>query len=246
MGKLIIRIDDVAPAFPWSRFTAIEQKLLEKGIRPIVGVIPDCRDESLDFEEPRTDFWDKIRFWKEHGWSIAQHGYQHVYDNQAPTFLGGRRKSEFAGHDLAKQTDRLSRGKEIMETEGVWQGIFMAPNHAFDHITLRALQSKGFEIVTDGWGMYPYRTAGISLVPQLISTDRTLGFGVYTCCLHIGSMSEASIEEFSHSLDELTCVSLEDALEISPPSILVAAALRGSTKISLGLMRTARRYRSRL
>ena len=72
----------------------------------------------------------------------------------------------------------------------------MAPAHSFDSNTLKALRDLGFEALTDGWGLYPYRLEGMILVPQLFSTPKPkLKGGVQTICLHTNNMSKGAISK---------------------------------------------------
>lgn len=71
----------------------------------------------------------------------------------------------------------------------------MAPSHAFDENTLKALQDLGFVAITDGYGVYPYRINGVISVPQLFTRPFNFGFGVYTLCFHTNSMTKKEIED---------------------------------------------------
>lgn len=185
-SRLVIRIDDVVPAFPWRKFEGLSSTLMELDVRPLLGVVPDSCDSTLDFEKPRVDFWNHLRMLRDVGWEIAQHGYQHVYDSRGRDVLGGSRPSEFSGHAYQEQLRRLARGKEVLMHEGLWSGVFMAPGHSFDVSTLKALKTLEFTAVTDGWGMYPYELEGVCLVPQLLARPHGVSWGVSTCCIHVG------------------------------------------------------------
>ena len=192
--KRLLRIDDITPGFPWKRFKKYAEELSDAGIRPLIGVVPANGDPSIDFESPTDDFWENVRELRSLGWTVAQHGYTHVYDSNAPTFLGGWKRSEFAGHSKSVQVDRINAGKIILQREGVWEPIFMAPNHAFDNVTMEALHSCDFQYVTDGWGLYPQRVGHLTLLPQLFASDLSLGVGVYSQCLHVGPMQQRNLD----------------------------------------------------
>jgi predicted deacetylase len=44
-------------------------------IKPIVSVIPDCKDPKLNEEKPSQDFWEWVKDVQNKGWHIAVHGY---------------------------------------------------------------------------------------------------------------------------------------------------------------------------
>ncbi|MGM9484166.1 DUF2334 domain-containing protein [Roseateles sp. NT4] len=243
MSRFVIRFDDVCPGMAWARF----QPFLDffdrhPGVKPLLGVVPDNRDAKLDVAPPRTDFWDLARQWHARGWTLAQHGTTHEYSQPGGGLLGVGTKSEFTGLPLQAQKERLARGKAILEREGVWQPCFMAPSHSFDDNTLRALRELGFEAVTDGYGMYPYDIEGITLVPQLFSTPMHLGFGVYTLCLHVNSMSDDRIAKTLSFMTQHTdrLIGFNEARRARAPRLLSSAA-RAVSSSALRALRNARR-----
>ncbi len=242
MSRFVIRFDDVCPGMAWSRF----QPFLDffdrhPQVMPLLGVVPDNRDPKLDVAPPRADFWDLVRQWHARGWTLAQHGTTHEYNQPGGGLLGVGTKSEFAGLPLDAQRERLARGQAILKREGVWQPCFMAPSHSFDHNTLRALHGLGFEAVTDGYGLYPYELEGITLVPQLFSTPIHLGFGIYTLCLHVNSMSDArlaaTLRFMTHNVSRL--IGFDQARRARAPRLLAPAA-RAISSSALRALRQAR------
>lgn len=233
MTVFVLRIDDVVPEFPWRKFRAIEETLIEFNIRPIVGVVPDNADAKLRYDPALADFWDLIREWRRRGWTVAQHGHRHSYTSTGRDFLRRGRKSEFVGHSYANQHSMLAAGKAIMLREKVWDGVFMAPSHSFDHVTLTALRDLDFRVVTDGWGVYPYTAEGMAFLPQMFATPRNFGFGVYTICLHIGSLSELQLAETVAWIRELApqFVSLDEALRTPAPPMISAMARLLSSRL---------------
>ncbi|CAK0752071.1 Polysaccharide deacetylase [Gammaproteobacteria bacterium] len=189
MSQFIIRFDDIAPGMAWSKFDAFERLARQYGIPYLLGVVPDCQDPKLRVEPERADFWDQVRQWQALGWTIAMHGCTHVYSTEDPGLLGINARSEFAGLPYEQQWQTLKKGKAILQQERVWQSVFMAPSHSFDRSTLNALKTEGFTHITDGYGVYPFEQDDLMMVPQLFSSPKHLGFGVYTICLHINSMN---------------------------------------------------------
>ena len=81
-----------------------------------------------------------------------------------------------------------------MAGEGVASDIFMAPSHALDITTMRALRQTGFRFVTDGVALWPYEERGLIFVPQLFSYPRHFGVGIYTLCYHLDTMDDSSFQ----------------------------------------------------
>ncbi len=179
----------------WSKFLPLKAEIEKIGVNTILGVIPDCKDQKLSLEPERDDFFEWVRKWASFGDTIAQHGTFHVYDTHNSGVLGINKRSEFAGHSLKQQTNRLAHGKEILKREKVWQPYFMAPAHSFDITTVRALANLSFIAVTDGYGFFPYYLEKIILVPQLTSFPINSGFGYCTICVHINTMSSGQIKK---------------------------------------------------
>lgn len=233
-ASFVLRIDDVTPTMAWGAMDRLQRRTDRLGVPAVIGVVPLPQDPSLVVDEARPDFWEWVRGRRQVGWTVAQHGYRHVYDSPHPGMLIRRPRSEFAGLDLATQRDRLALGQDILRAEGAWDPVFMAPGHTFDRITVSALRNLGFTTVTDGYGLYPYQIGGLVFVPQLFFRPLDPGFGVLTMCLHLNGISErdfARLECFleSHAAD---FVSIRDAATVRAPAWVPKAALRGGTRMA--------------
>lgn len=195
MSKFIIRFDDICPSMNWNAFRLFEEFFDHNPhFRPLLGVIPDNLDSHLCVDKKRIDFWDKVRRWRDLGWTIAQHGHTHQYLRKDGGILKVGNDSEFAGLSYEQQYEKIARGKEILIHENVWQPYFMAPSHSFDKETITVLKKLEFIALTDGYGVFPYLMDGLIVVPQLFGSTINFGIGVYTICLHINSMSQKQIE----------------------------------------------------
>ena len=86
-SKIIIRIDDVCDTMDWDRFFYFKKSLEELQIRAILGVVPDCKDQSLMINEARSDFNRLVRKWRDYGDTVAQHGYDHQYVSSDPGLM---------------------------------------------------------------------------------------------------------------------------------------------------------------
>jgi predicted deacetylase len=240
--KFILRFDDITPEMAWSKFQPFDDVSKELDLPLLVGVVPRCLDASLCVEQPNETFWDTVRGWHARGWSIAQHGYTHQYVTQEPGLLRIGKKSELAGLSYEEQLTKLDAGKRIMMEQGVWQPVFMAPSHSFDENTLRALSALGFRYITDGHGVYPYRFGGLTAVPQLFATPLHFGFGVYSICLHVNTLSDAEIAKTIDFVrrNRSRFVSFEDAAKASNPLPGVASMMRFLTSSPLRVARLLR------
>ncbi len=199
-SKIIIRIDDVCETMDWDRFFYFKKSLEELQIRAILGVVPDCKDQSLMVNEARTDFYDLVRKWRDYGDTIAQHGFDHIYVSTDPGLMAINKFSEFAGLCYEDQLKKLAAGKEIMVKEDIWGPHFMAPAHSFDDVTIQCLIELGFRTITDGYGFYPYIYRGITLVPQLFSQPVPLPFGIQTIAVHTNYESRERIDNLLNFL----------------------------------------------
>lgn len=193
MQQLLIRLDDITPDMDWEKFERLAALFEQYQIHPVIGVVPDNRDETLHIQEPRADFWERILALKDKGWVIAQHGFQHVYVNRKSGLLGVNPFSEFAGLSYQEQYQKLRNGQEILRQKGISSTMFMAPGHTFDRKTLKALRKLGFMSVTDGYCSRPYRRAGLLFLPCTLSEPR-LPKRFDTLCLHANGMEQAQFD----------------------------------------------------
>ncbi|MCM1103085.1 MAG: DUF2334 domain-containing protein [Clostridium sp.] len=193
MQQLLIRLDDITPDMDWEKFERLEALFEQYGIHPIIGVVPDNRDETLHKQEPAEDFWKRIRALTDAGWVIAQHGFTHVYVNRNAGLLGINPFSEFAGLSYQEQYEKLKAGQEILRKNGINASMFMAPGHTFDKRTLKALRALGFVSVTDGYDDRPYRRGGLLFFPCTLSEPR-LPKRFDTLCLHSNEMGQAQFD----------------------------------------------------
>jgi predicted deacetylase len=184
MKKMAFRIDDVCPQMHQERFDATLDLLRKYGIKPLLGVIPDNQDPYLMQNGDAEGFWQKMKQLRHEGCAIAMHGYRHVYDTKAKSMFTGGSRSEFAGHALEVQYDRLIKGMEIMRRNSLDTDIFFAPAHSYDKNTLRALNRSGFRIVSDGRSHYSYERLGLKFIPCRSYRVAVKCRGITTVALH--------------------------------------------------------------
>lgn len=199
MAKYIVRMDDINPNMKYDTFEKIVKICNDKGFKPLIGVIPENRDEKLMNNKEIIDFWNKIHFMSKNGRvDISMHGTHHQYINNEAGLLAKykiNKQSEFAGLSYNEQYEKLKYGRRKLEERGIFTDIFMAPSHSFDYNTIRALKSLGFTRITDGVGLFPYSINGIIMIPQQIAVPRNMFLGFITICLHHDKMTDADIEK---------------------------------------------------
>lgn len=200
--QYFFRIDDVCPAMNWDNFNVLEKIFLNYNIKPIIGVIPDNRDHKLNWGTVDENFWESIKKLEKKGWIVAQHGYQHYYENCNGGIVKINKKSEFAGLSFDEQYRKIKQGQEIfLKNLGHISRWWMAPAHSFDAVTCQVLRELGFKNVTDGIGIYPFLAYGLFWLPQQLWRPRRKLFGVWTICLHPNTilLEEVSqLEKFIH------------------------------------------------
>ncbi|MBR3307859.1 MAG: DUF2334 domain-containing protein [Lachnospiraceae bacterium] len=205
MRKIAVRIDDITPEMDWKRFKRFEDLLDKYGIKPLIGVIPACEDQKLDAGEDRNkDFDDRARYaaWLkeriDEGWTVAVHGYHHVYTTKCGGLFPLNPKAEFAGVRYSRQIHMLRNGRKKLKELGIDSRIFMAPGHSFDGNTLKALKEAGYTYVTDGYGNGPFLRKGLKFLPISFLKDRELKKqeGVTTFVVHTWELEDEDIEEW--------------------------------------------------
>lgn len=113
------------------------------------------------------------------------HGYQHVFDINAKSLVSNGLISEFAGHPYEVQLEKIKKGKEIMESHGIYTDVFFAPAHSYDDNTLKTLSACGFKYISDGKSSKPYYREGIICIPCRSNGIPKIGTnGFYTAVNH--------------------------------------------------------------
>lgn len=202
--KIAVRMDDITPDMNWENFNFFLGLFEEAGIAPLLGIVPDNRDESLHKDEPREDFYEVMKDLKNKGFSFAMHGCYHIYTTRRGGLFPLNKFSEFAGISYEKQKDMLLHGKEKLKSNGVETDIFMAPAHSYDKNTLKALKELGFAKITDGFGNCPYTYAGINFYPISFRLGSSLKkkSGVTTMVIHANTVTEVHKAEYKKIFKE--------------------------------------------
>lgn len=234
-GRFLLRFDDMCPTMDWALWDEVEALLVEAGVKPILAVIPDNQDPVLMVAPPSPLFWDRVRSWQARGWTIGLHGYQHTYVNTEPGILRLNRKSEFAGLSYPEQLEKLQKGLEVFEREGVHADVWVAPAHSFDGVTVSALAAVGIRTISDGMALAPFTDPqGTLWIPQQFANMRPMPFGVWTYCYHLEDLTPQAMVGFRRQLKQLSprMISLQEAAGMgsrprSAADRLVGLARRG-------------------
>lgn len=198
--KIAVRLDDITPDMDWERFYAFKALLDRYQVKPLIGVVPDNRDENLKGSKngAPADFWVYVKELQKDGWVIAMHGHRHIYSTKKGGVFPLNDFSEFAGLPFEVQKEKLSDGREMLATKGIETDIFMAPAHSYDKNTLKALRDTGFKSLTDGFGNKPYRWDGLTFYPISFKLSRTLRAksGYSTMVVHTGTVTDEELKQY--------------------------------------------------
>lgn len=200
MSKYILRLDDACEKMDIEKWDRMEQLLDKYGVKPLVGVIPHCEDPMMDDYPIDSNFWSKVNNWISKDWSIAMHGYNHVYSTDCGGINPINKRSEFAGEPLDVQKEKIRKGISIMREHGINPKTFFAPSHTFDRNTLLALKAESdINIISDTIANDVYYQDDFQFVPQQSGRVRKLPFKVVTFCYHPNTMKTADfvyLEQF--------------------------------------------------
>ena len=218
-AKYIFRLDDICPDMNYNNFVKIRNIFIKNNIKPIIGVIPCCKDNKLK-KQSKGNSIEEDKFWKEikelqdnKGWEIALHGYDHVYISKDSGIFKTNKRAEFAGIPYEVQVEKIEKGKRILESKGLDINAFMAPAHSLDWNTIEALKQNEIYVVTDELSAYPYVKNGVLFVPQIASWPKQRILGVDTICFHINTWPDDMFEKLEHFLmnNDIDIISFSDA-----------------------------------
>lgn len=192
----LIRLDDACEYMDNEKWNKMEEILDEYGIKPIVGVIPNCKDPKiLNKYKKESGFWTKVKRWEDKGWSIALHGYDHCYITRSAGINPIHNRSEFAGVSIEIQKQKIRDGLHIFEANNLYPDIFFAPGHTFDENTIEALkQESSIRIISDTIASKVYVKNDIAYIPQQSGKCRWLPVKIATFCQHPNIMEEKDFE----------------------------------------------------
>ncbi|MGB8259828.1 MAG: DUF2334 domain-containing protein [Terracidiphilus sp.] len=217
-AQYLLRFDDLCPtASParWARFVTL---IRETGVRPILAVIPDNLDQTLNQSPPEPGFWEQMRALEAAGATIALHGYHHLCKSKGKSLLPLHRHTEFAGVRATTQQQWINEGLRLLHAEGLTPKLFVAPRHGFDHATLYALRQEGIKVLSDGFAREPFRRGGLTWIPQQLWGTLEKESGLWTICVHADSAHEWQVEQLRRFIGkhEAQFTSFERVMEELP------------------------------
>ena len=202
--KFSIRLDDACPEMNVCNWLLFEEYFRQEGLMPIIGVIPDNKDISIQFGQ-YAKFWDRVQIWQGLGWQMALHGLNHVYHeiDRNDSLIPINNKSEFVGLPVDEQIGKIGRGLEIFHEKGIETSMFMAPSHSLDFNTLEALRYfPTIETMCDGLSFRSYKRYGFKWISQQLWRPRSLPFGEWSVCIHPNEMSLDEVKKIINLLDK--------------------------------------------
>lgn len=218
--KMAVRMDDITPDMNWENFYFFERLFREAQITPLLGIVPDNKDDNLSLEAPHEDFYAYMKELQKKGYCLAMHGCYHVYTTKCGGCFPLNNYSEFAGLPYEKQKEMLAFGQKKLKEQGIETDIFMAPAHSYDKNTLRALKALGFIKITDGFGKTPYTDSGLTFYPISFLLSRSLKKkkGVTTMVIHANTVTEADKKRYEEIFRDYgkNMISYSEYLEMEP------------------------------
>lgn len=198
--RYLVRLDDGCPWRDRERWDRLEALLDRHAIRPLVALIPDCRDPEVRPGNEDPHFWARVRAWKAKGWALALHGHTHELGPCRSSLVPLNRYTEFAGRTEADQRAKIRAGWSALVAQGVEPQWWVAPAHTFDRTTLKVLSEEtAIRRISDGLSNRPFLREGFLWVPQQLWRPRPCPSGVWTLCLHPNDHTpdfEARLEAF--------------------------------------------------
>lgn len=196
--KIAIRMDDITPDMDWEKFDFFQTLFEQARVTPLLGIVPCNQDSNLQKNEPREDFWDRMIRLQKKGYVIALHGCHHVYQTMDGGMFPLNNFSEFAGRSYEEQKADLKQATDVLNAHGICTDIFMAPAHAYDKYTLKALKELGYTKITDGFGNTPYVWENMIFYPISFMLSRSLkkNSGYTTIVIHANTVTEEDQERY--------------------------------------------------
>ncbi len=227
-ARYLLRFDDLCPTMSragWERFhTLIRQYKL----KPILAIVPANQDPDLMIDPPDQKFWNEMRELEAIGACIGLHGLTHLNDQRGRSLIPLHRETEFAGAMEPAQQKKIAQGIHLLKEQGLTSRIWVAPRHGFDRNTLRALQSAGLNLLSDGLAERPFLKGGVVWIPQQIWEPVSKQSGLWTICIHANTSTAAQFAELGDFIrthhEQFT--SVEDALvEFTPSPLNIVEAV---------------------
>jgi len=201
--KYLFRLDDACDTMDWEKWVRMEKIFDKYNVKPLIAIIPNNKDTSLKIDRKNEGFWNWVQSLVCKGWEIGLHGYDHVYITNDGGINPIHKRSEFAGLSLKDQRDKIKKGYEIMNKNGLRPKYFVAPSHTFDKNTITALKCESeIGIISDTIAFKPYKEKNMLFFPQQFGLARKIPFdGIYTFCYHPNTMKLVDFKNLEHFLE---------------------------------------------
>ena len=193
MAEYLLRFDDFCPTMNHEKWKQLADLLDHYGIKPIVAVVPDNEDYSLEFAPEDPSFWDRMNRLQANGYVIALHGYQHVCNVRGHSMVRLHALTEFAGASEPEQRYKIDEMR-VLQSHGLTPQIWVAPRHGFDRTTVKLLGQLGITTISDGFARYPFQLEGALWIPQQLWDVKEIAQGVWTVCCHPNTLAERSLD----------------------------------------------------
>lgn len=201
-AEYIIRLDDACPTMDRHRWSEVETLLRQRGVKPIVAVVPANADPGLVRGPGHGKFWEQAGGWAAEGWMIAMHGYSHALRRSAAGIIHVNRMSEFVGVPLEEQKRRIQDGLRLLQERNLTPQAWVAPAHGMDKNTLEALRTESeIRLISDSFARRPLSRWGFTWLPQQLWRPRNMPGGLWTICLHPNEMNQADVARLSSFID---------------------------------------------
>jgi len=210
------RLDDITPNMNWENFLRLKKIFDKHGMKPVIGIVPDCKDPKLTIEEDREGYWEYLKHLEADGWTLSMHGCHHQYVTKNKGIFHLTPQSEFAGLPYEEQYNKIKYGKQILEGHDIHTNIFFAPSNTYDRNTLKAIRENGFTIIPSSYTTMPYEQAGILFIPGRYA-EPVEGKGLVTIYLHTNTIKEELYDRIDRFLDEKKdcAISYADMIELA-------------------------------
>lgn len=203
MSKYILRLDDACEKRDIDKWGRIEKLCDIYNVKPLVGIIPNCQDPEMDKYKTDETFWSTVECWIDKGWTVAMHGYNHVYRTDNGGINPVNSHSEFAGLSVEEQKRKIRKGVDIFFQHNIVPKVFFAPSHTFDENTLEALRAcSQISVISDTVSSKPYSKYGFTFVPVQAGAVRRLPCKVITFCYHPNTMNDYEFGKLENFLIE--------------------------------------------
>jgi Uncharacterized protein conserved in bacteria (DUF2334) len=113
-------------------------------------------------------------------------------------------RTEFAGVSRRLQREWIRAGLGILRGHGLQPRIWVAPRHGLDRVTLDVLREEGIALVSDGFATRPFRSGGLTWIPQQLWGPVAKESGLWTICVHANSATDEFVAELGDFLEQFS------------------------------------------